>query len=149
MAGEPQGWVAGSLHSVSEQDPADRHTWFPLALAGGFLVFALVVAFLAYAAHRKGNPSRASSVDDVAELSIEAVDRADREFAAELTCQRATAELIAFVPSTRATASKSRVKGVESGSFLLKVGADSWEITVGRDGERSCIQSVAPVSGAH
>ncbi len=121
----------------------ERRTWFPLVLAGGFVAFALAVAFFAYAANREGRPEQASSVDAVSLLAIEAVDRADPGFADELAC--GAADLTGFVPREGTTATRSEVKGDRTGSFRLTVGDQEWTMTVGRDGERSCLESVQEV----
>lgn len=136
---------------MSQQEPDERRSWFPLALAGGFVAFALIVAVVAFVANRHGDPSKAVSVDDVAELSIEAVDRADRDFAAELACGDATAELTAFASQPDARATKSKLTGVEEGSFRLTVeledSSTAYDVKVSRDGARSCIESMTVVAG--
>ncbi len=135
---------------MSSQQPDEQRSWFPLALAGAVVVFALLVAVLAYLANRHGDPSRASTVQDVASLAVEAVDNADREFAAELACGSPTPELTSYAGQQGASAAAAALSGEETGSFRLTVtGSETaeWEVTVGRDGDRSCVESLRLVRG--
>lgn len=110
-------------------------------MAGGFVAMVLAVAFLAYAANRHGDPSEAATVDDVAELAIEAVDNGDTALAERLACADG-------VPTdwarTSATAMKSEVRGEAAGSFVLSINDSQHEFTVGHDGKRSCIETITP-----
>jgi hypothetical protein len=130
--------------NMGEQPAEDQGSWFPLALAGGFVALALLVAVVAYAANRHGDPSKASTVDDVAELAIEAVENADHELGGKLACGEAKVD-VAWVGDDKADAAKSSVTGVATGSFRLSVeGRPELLVTVAQDGDRSCIESVQP-----
>jgi len=130
---------------MTEQSTDGERSWFPLALAGGFVLFALVVAVLAYAANRHGDPSRASTVDDVAELAIEAIENEDYELGGKLACDETELDPQWIGDDKGVTATKSAVTGVATGTFRLSVaGRRELVVTVGQDGERSCIASVAP-----
>lgn len=125
--------------------PQERRSWLPLILAGVFVIFAVGVALLTYATNRTGDPSKASTVDDVAALSVEAVETADLDFAEELLCAEGAADVAAvFDRGSDAVASTSALTGVETGTFVLTVDGDDVRVTVGRDGSRSCIEAVGP-----
>jgi len=128
----------------TENENDDPRSWLPIALAGGVVAFALLIAFFAYVTNDTGEPSKASSVDDVAELAIEAVDRADADFARDLSCRdEASAP---YVGETSAKAEKSAVEGEETGSFRLTVpGIGEFELTVEQDGDRSCVAGVIQI----
>ena len=129
---------------MTEAETPEQRSWLPLALAGGFVAFALLVAVLAYLTNDTGEPAKARSVDDVAELAIEAVEGADTDFAQQLSCRDDAST--PYVGESSAKAEKSDVEGEATGSFTLTVpGLGEFELTVAQDGERSCVAGVIQI----
>ncbi|HSV39215.1 MAG TPA: hypothetical protein VLI04_10670 [Nocardioidaceae bacterium] len=129
---------------MNDAAPDEQRSWLPLALAGGFVAFALVVALLAYFANDTSKPVSARSVDEVAELAIEAVERADADFAQELSCSDEAST--PYVGDESAQATKSAVEGEATGSFRLTIpGTGQFALTVEQDGDRSCVAGVIQI----
>jgi hypothetical protein len=135
----------GQTADMSDPKPDEARSWFPLALAGGFLAFALIVAFIGYATNRHGDPSKASTVNDVAELAIEAVDDTNSSLAERLSCTPGPDTKWTQLDSVQSV-TKSGLKGGATGSFVLTIQSNqtrySWTVTVGKAGNRSCIESM-------
>ena len=126
---------------VTEPETEDRRSWFPLALAGGFVLFALTIALFAYLGNDTSDPAKARTVSDVARLAVQAVDEADSAFARSLNCRSDGSA--PYVGETGRTAEVKDVAGDATGSFHLSVpDLGEFDVTVGKAGERSCIEGL-------
>lgn len=123
-----------------------ERSWLPLALAGGFVAFSVLVAVLASARDGEGDPSTARTVFDVAELTVVAVQDNDTAMYADLQCEVQGDVLAPYVGGdATATANHSDVTGIQTGAFRLTIegdGATTFDVVVEQDGDRSCISSV-------
>lgn len=140
---------------MDEQGSDERTTWLPLALALAFVVFAVSIAFIAFFVNRIGDPAQARSVDDVAGLIIEAVDRNDTTFYTEILCGQVVGDPLLTVVANDEDAlarTVSREDGA-TGAFRLAIASSDateaetveYDGTVEQRGDRSCLAAWEPV----
>jgi hypothetical protein len=136
-----------------EQIPGRPGSWTPLLLAGAVLLIAIVIAVVAFASNRHGEPDRAKTVNDVAQLTVEAVEEGRAQEADDLACStddRSLSELVKQLATLGVKAEASKVTGQAQGAFTLKLTGDvtrTYVVTVGLDSARTCVTTVKPAPG--
>ncbi|HET7688746.1 MAG TPA: hypothetical protein VFK41_00070 [Nocardioidaceae bacterium] len=130
----------------SKDTGKDERSWLPIALAGGFVAFSVLVAVAANLRDSDSDPADARTVFVVAALAVDAVEDNDAGMYAELRCDDGEDVLTPYVgadPNAKAT--RTEVAGVRTGSFHLAIEGEQsaeFDVTVERDGDRSCIEDV-------
>ena len=130
---------------MADAQSKDERSWLPIALAGGFLAFSVLVAVMANLRDSDSDPRDARTVFVVAALAVDAVEENNTAMYAELRCDGGEDPLTPYVADDTAKATRSEVAGVRTGSFHLSIEGEQsaeFDVTVERDGDRSCIEDV-------
>jgi hypothetical protein len=132
---------------VADEETTEQRSWLPIALALGFVLFSALVAVLVNLRDGDADPDGARTVLDVAELTVTAVEDSDTSLYAALRCDEGEDLLTPYVGGdSTASAKSSAVTGVQTGAFHLAIDGEEkaeLDVTVGQDGDRSCIEDVA------